>query len=186
MKIDFNNLPGKPSAIGDPHWLSGSGKVDRKGNHDRRRAEHLASLRALPPKPARPETTAKLEAVSRRIKNGIVFEPEPESADHEHDSHAWDKHRARGVKKKLKIYGHGLATWARAIHSQDAQRIFTAISVGLSAGEDNTDIAHRVIGGRRHNGANGMTEVTRQHIYRLGHGLLHKRKTRMRGAGKDV
>lgn len=111
---------------------------------------------------------------------------EPMSANddnekHEHDGGAWDKHRVRmGKKKTIKIHGHSLATWARALANQDAMRIKTAISVGLTAGEDNTDIAHRVVGSRRSNGANGATEVTRQHVYRLGHGLLLKRKTYLR------
>lgn len=84
--------------------------------------------------------------------------------------------------KQLKIHGHSLATWASALHRQDAARIHTAISVGLTAGEDNTDIAHRVIGSRRNNGADGVTEITRQHVFRLGKGLLHKRKSRMGGS----
>ena len=75
-----------------------------------------------------------------------------------------------------------LAHWARNIAAQDAERIHTAISLGLTAGEDNTDIAHRVIGSRRLNGSNGATEITRQHILRLGKGLLLKRKSRMSGA----
>jgi hypothetical protein len=101
----------------------------------------------------------------------------------EHDGEAWAKHRLRtGQKKPLKIHGQHIAHWARAIAAQDANRIHTAISVGLTAGEDNTDIAHRVVGSRRLNGANGMTEITRQHIFRLGKGLLHKRKSRMSGA----
>jgi hypothetical protein len=81
----------------------------------------------------------------------------------------------------LKIHGHELAHWARNIAAQDAERIHTALSVGLTAGDDNTDIAHRVIGSRRLNGVNGMTEITRQHILSLGKGLLHKRKSRMSG-----
>lgn len=109
---------------------------------------------------------------------------EPDDSDeHQHDGGAWDKHRLRtGRKKTLKIHGHELAHWARNIAAQDAERIHTALSVGLTAGEDNTDIAHRVIGSRRSNGVNGMTEITRQHIFRLGRGLLHKRKSRMSGA----
>lgn len=103
--------------------------------------------------------------------------------EHEHDGDPWDKHRVRtGRKLTLKIHGHELAHWARNIAAQDAERIHTAISVGLTAGEDNTDIAHRVIGSRRLNGSNGMTEITRQHILRLGKGLLLKRKSRMSGA----
>lgn len=100
--------------------------------------------------------------------------------DHEHDGSAWAKHRRRtGQKATLKIKGHELAHWARNIAAMDAERIHTAISVGLTAGEDNTDIAHRVIGSRRLNGVNGVTEITRQHILSLGKGLLHKRKARM-------
>lgn len=87
---------------------------------------------------------------------------------------------------KLRIHGHTLAAWAQNIAAQDAERIHTAIGVGLTAGEDNTDIAHRVIGSRRMNGVNGATEVTRQHVIRLGKGLLHYRKSRMSGAQVDV
>ena len=103
--------------------------------------------------------------------------------EHEHDGAAWAKHRHRtGQKKTLKIHGQSIVAWAQNIAAQDAQRIHSAISVGLTAGEDNTDIAHRVIGSRRLNGSNGATEITRQHIFSLGRGLLHKRKFRMRGA----
>jgi hypothetical protein len=109
--------------------------------------------------------------------------PIPAEGHHEHDGDAWSKHRVRtGHPKPLKIHGHGIATWARSIAHQDAHRIATAISVGLTSGLGNTDIAHRVIGSRRNNGADGVTEVTRQHIYRLGHGLLHKRKSHMSGS----
>jgi hypothetical protein len=89
------------------------------------------------------------------------------------------------MTEPLKIHGQTLATWARQIATQDALRIHTALSVGLTAGEDNTDIAHRVIGSRRSNGANGMTEITRQHIIHLGRGLLHKRKSHMRGSATE-
>lgn len=111
-------------------------------------------------------------------------EPVPDETDeHEHDAGAWAKHRRRtGQKKTLKIKGHELAHWARNIAAQDAERIHTALGVGISAGEDNTDIAHRIIGSRRLNGANGVTEITRQHILRLGKGLLHARKSRMAGS----
>lgn len=111
----------------------------------------------------------------------------PEIEEHEHDGEAWAKHRIRtGQKKPLKIYGFHIGQWAHGIAQQDAARIHTALSVGLTAGDDNTDIAHRVIGSRRLNGTNGMTEVTRQHILSLGRGLLQKRKRRMSGTSKDV
>ena len=113
--------------------------------------------------------------------------PLPEEGHHEHEAAAWSKHRVRtGQKIPPKILGHQLANWPEMIAHQDAHRIATAISVGLSAGESNTDIAHRVIGSRRNNGVDGATEITRQHIYRLGHGLLQKRKSRMGGHSLDV
>ena len=69
MKIDLNNLPG-PSGkgIGDPHWLSGSGKVDRQGIYKKHRDAYMAEIKARPRKPARPETIAKLEAASAHAK----------------------------------------------------------------------------------------------------------------------
>lgn len=102
--------------------------------------------------------------------------------EHEHNGVAWDRHRR--APRPLKIHGQSLASWARGIAVQDAQRIHTAISIGLTAGEDNTDIAHRVIGSLRSNGVNGMTEITRQHILSLGRGLLHRRKSRLGGSVK--
>jgi hypothetical protein len=68
MKIDLNNIGGKDHALGDPHWLSGSGKVDRKGIHERTKAAYLAKRGPLPRTLARPETTARLEAVSAHAK----------------------------------------------------------------------------------------------------------------------
>lgn len=111
---------------------------------------------------------------------------EPIDDPHEHDGEAFDKHRARFAPKRLKIHGQSLATWARLLHAHEAALTHSAISIGLTAGLENTDIAHRVIGSRRNNGSEGVTEITRQHILRLGRGLLHKRKSRMRGARSDV
>jgi len=130
-----------------------------------------------------PDAT-KPEMVSKATK-ADPLEPgaRDDDTEHEHDGSAWSRHRIRtGQKKTLRVHGRTLASWARDIAAQDAQRIHTAISVGLTAGEDNTDIAHRVIGSRRLNGSNGATEITRQHILHLGRGLLHKRKSRMSGA----
>lgn len=109
-----------------------------------------------------------------------------DSEEHEHDGAAWDRKRGRFAPRKLKIHGKSLARWAKDILAQDIQRIHTAISIGLTAGESNTDIAHRVIGSRRNNGVEGMTEITRRHILLVGKGLLHRRKTRMSGAPPNV
>ena len=120
------------------------------------------------------------------MKGAVMSDLEDDVEDHEHNGVAWARHRIRtGQKKVLKIHGHELAHWARNIAAQDAERIHTALSVGLTAGEDNTDIAHRIVGSRRLNGANGATEITRQHIFRLGKGLLLKRKSRMAGTSTD-
>ena len=64
LKIDLNNLPGngKPSPIGDPHWLSGSGKVDRKAIYERNKAKYLATRGPIPRKLASPEAKARLAA----------------------------------------------------------------------------------------------------------------------------
>jgi hypothetical protein len=86
------------------------------------------------------------------------------------------------VKEVQKIYGKSLNHWAREVCGQDLKRIESAIKLGLSAQDDHMMIAHRVIGSRRHNGINGMTEITRQHILQLGRGYLRKRKNRMSGA----
>lgn len=109
-----------------------------------------------------------------------------EADEHEHDGEPFDKHRTRFAKKKLLVYGKSLATWAQHINEQDAARIASAISIGLTSGLDNTDIAHRVIGSRRAKGTEGATEITRQHILRLGQGILRKRKSRMSGDSPDV
>jgi hypothetical protein len=103
----------------------------------------------------------------------------------EHDAASWNRHRAKHAPKSLKVYGRSLSTWAREVLGQDLKRIETAIQLGVTSGDSNTDIAHRVIGSRKHNGINGMTEVTRQHILALGRGYLRKRKTRMSGASTD-
>lgn len=89
-------------------------------------------------------------------------------------------------KEELKVYGRPLHHWARALAGHELTHIEKAIKAGLTAQDDNTAIAHRVIGSRRHNGVNGVTEITRQHILRLGRGYLRKRKTRMSGAPADV
>ena len=162
VNLDLNDFSG------GPHWLSGHGKVDRDRIRRKHRAAHhkmLDANRVITP--ALPETRARLEDViaRSRVKATGALQKAP---------------------TKLKIHGHELASWARAICHQDAQRIPTAISVGLTAGEGNTDIAHRVLGSRRNNGTDGMTEITRQHIYRLGHGLLQVRKSRMGGHSSDV
>jgi hypothetical protein len=104
---------------------------------------------------------------------------------HEHDAEAWNRHRAKHAPKKLTIFGRDLNHWARSLLGNDLKNIESAIKNGILAGDSNTDIAHRVIGSRKHNGVNGMTEITRQHILHLGRGYLRKAKSRMRGSSAD-
>jgi hypothetical protein len=109
-----------------------------------------------------------------------------DDSEHEHHPDAWDKHRGRFAPRRLKIHGHSLATWAAQITAHEAARITSEIKIGISAGESNTDIAHRIIGSARLNGGNGATEITRQQILRLGKGYLRRRKTRMGEVVPDV
>lgn len=101
-------------------------------------------------------------------------------AEHEHDGAAWDKHRAKHRAKPskplLKIHGQSLAWHAQRIANHEAMLVHSAVSIGLTSGDENTDIAHRVIGSRRNNGCEGVTEMTRRLIMRLGRGYLHERK----------
>jgi len=92
------------------------------------------------------------------------------------------------MTEPLKIRGHSLAVHAQHFAHREAALVHTALSVGLTAGEENTDIAHRVIGSRRNNGVEGVTEMTRRHLYALGRSYLHerKRKIRMGGGATDV
>lgn len=89
-----------------------------------------------------------------------------------------------GPTDELKIYGRSLHFWARSILGNDLKNIESAIKLGVMAGDSNTDVAHRVIGSRKHNGVNGMTEITRHHILHLGKGYLRK-QSRMSEAPKD-
>jgi hypothetical protein len=83
----------------------------------------------------------------------------------------------------LKIHGCTLAQHAQRLVEQEARLVHHAISIGLTSGEDNTDIAHRVIGSRRLRGANGVTEITRRHLQQLGRGYLNQRKRKIRMSG---
>jgi hypothetical protein len=117
----------------------------------------------------------------------VLFLLSPEQDDgfeHEHAPEAWDRHRKKHAQysapKQLKIYGKPLHHWARALLGNDLKNIEQALQLGIKAGDSNTDLAHRVIGSRKHNGRNGVTEITRQHILHLGRGYL-RRKARMAG-----
>lgn len=103
----------------------------------------------------------------------------------EHDAEAFNRHRAKHQPRRIKIGGHTLSTWARGLHANELRIMEMAIRSGIDAGMSNTDVAHNVIGSRRYNGSNGVTEITRQHILRLAKGYLQKRKSRMGGSSED-
>lgn len=103
----------------------------------------------------------------------------------QHDGDAWNRHRQKHKPRRLKINGHTLAAWARGLVVKEMQLIEAAIRFGISAGDSNTDVAHRVIGSRAFNGSNGATEITRQMILRLAKGHLRRLKPRMGGTSKD-
>jgi hypothetical protein len=76
--------------------------------------------------------------------------------------------RVRGAYDGSTIGERTLAEHAAIIARADVNRIDTAIRSGLSAGFSSTDIARRVVGSASLNGTDGSTEMTRQHIARLG------------------
>jgi hypothetical protein len=97
---------------------------------------------------------------------------------------AWAKHRQRQRPRRIKINGQTLATWARSLITNEMRTVEMAIRSGLQSGMSNSDIAHLVIGSRKLNGVNGVTELTRQHILRLAKGYL-RAKSRMGGSDTE-
>lgn len=123
------------------------------------------------------------------VKPEPAPEPEPIEPDvgfdtHEFNEDSWARHRQRQQPRRIKINGQTLATWARSLLNHEMRVVEMAIRSGLQHGEDNTEIAHRVIGSRKLNGVNGATELTRQHILRLAKGYL-RAKSRMSGSATE-
>lgn len=99
--------------------------------------------------------------------------------NHEHDEAAWEKHRGRFAPKRITVHGQSLATWAKVLINAEAARVSSALSIGISQGLDPFEIGHKIVGSRKLNGSNGVTEITRQNILRIGAGFLRKRKIGM-------
>lgn len=81
------------------------------------------------------------------------------------------------------ILGRTYAQWAKILLADDLSRIDSAIRNGLTEGIDNTEIARKVVGSQGLNGVDGVTEITRRRIARLGHAAikaLNLRKSRER------
>lgn len=77
-----------------------------------------------------------------------------------------------GPVKPQKFSGATLAEWASIISQNDIKRIDMAIRSGVVSGLDNTEIARKVVGSLQLRGIDGVTEVTRQEVARLGHVVL--------------
>lgn len=65
-----------------------------------------------------------------------------------------------------------LAKWAAYFAQQDIKAIDAAIRAGLINGEDNTEIARKVVGSMALNGVDGVTEFTRNKIAHLGRAAI--------------
>lgn len=70
--------------------------------------------------------------------------------------------------------GRTMRTWLQDAAVDDAKRIRSAIFAGVGAGERPDDIARRVVGSARASGADGMTQISRNHIDTITRsGVIH-------------
>jgi len=81
------------------------------------------------------------------------------------------------------IMSHTLAWWAQYFAKDDLARIDNAVRTGLIAGQDNTEIARRVVGSQGVGGIDGVTEVTRHRITYLGRAAVKVLKLRKKATG---
>jgi len=100
------------------------------------------------------------------------------------EGRAWNRHRyrQRGVTPNRRprgplLHRRTFAAWAAAIAQSDVARVDGAIRSGLFEGLNNTEIAAKVVGSMRLRGVDGVTEVTRQQIARLGRVAIKRRKS---------
>jgi hypothetical protein len=70
--------------------------------------------------------------------------------------------RTRLVDKRAG--GMSFAKWAKTFADSDLLAIRQAIETGISAGDDSTEIARRVVGSMAKNGCDGVTEITRHRL----------------------
>ncbi len=76
------------------------------------------------------------------------------------------------------IAGLSLPKWAASFARDDVNHIDNAVRSGVIGGLNNTEIARKVIGSMGLNGVDGVTEITRQKIARLGVMAIKKRGAR--------
>lgn len=79
-----------------------------------------------------------------------------------------------------------LAKWAAYFAAIDLKAIDAAIRAGLISGEDNTEIARRVVGSMALNGVDGVTEYTRNKIAHLGRAAIKSANLRKAGQTKGL
>lgn len=79
------------------------------------------------------------------------------------------------------IFDTSLAKWAAYFAQLDIKAIDAAIRAGLINGDDNTEIARKVVGSMGLNGVDGVTEYTRHKIAHLGRAAIRDRNLRMAG-----
>ena len=72
--------------------------------------------------------------------------------------------------------GRSYAAHAARIARDDHNRIDKTLRSELIAGKDSQEIARKIIGNARLNGVDGVTEITRQQIARLGVSAIRKRR----------
>lgn len=81
------------------------------------------------------------------------------------------------------IFDTSLAKWAAYFAKLDIQAIDAAIRAGLINGDDNTEIARKVVGSMGLNGVDGVTEYTRHKLAHLGRAAIKDRNYRTSGEG---
>jgi len=87
----------------------------------------------------------------------------------------------RALVGPSKIAGYSLATLAASLARDDRARIDNAVRSGLINGLNSTAIARQVVGSAGMRGIDGVTEVTRQRIARLGRAAVKPRILRKKG-----
>ena len=97
------------------------------------------------------------------------------------------KHRKPYGKEQLPkppkgVAGGSFAHWAQVLLHGDLQRIGSAIRNGLIAGKDGATIGRMVVGSMGVNGVDGVTEITRHKIARLGLRAMGRHKRRLTSA----
>ena len=109
-------------------------------------------------------------------------EASPDDDEARAEGRAWNRHRYKQqpVSHRQKgplLHGRTFAAWAAYFAQSDIARVDGAIRSGLISGLDNTEIAAKVVGSMKLRGVDGVTEITRQQIARLGRVAIKRRQS---------